>query len=188
MTTAVLVFHPHMDQSRANKALMEAAERAATNGADIIVRDEYAAYPDGRIDVRAEQELLGRCDRIVLQFPMYWYSSPALLKQWQDEVLAFGWAYGSADAHAMRGKRIDVATTTGGDAHEYEPDGPHGCAMAEVLTPLRVMADYVGATFGEPFVVHDALPDMPDDALEDAARRYVEFLVHLGQAPSHRLP
>lgn len=176
MTTAVLVFHPHMDQSHANRALMEAAERAAANGANLAVRDEYAAYPDGRIDVRAEQELLERCERIVLQFPMYWYSSPALLKQWQDDVLAFGWAYGSPDAHAMRGKEIAVATTCGGDAHEYEPDGPHGCTMAQILTPFKATADYVEAAFGEPFVLHDALPDMPEEALEAAAKRYVGFL------------
>lgn len=176
MTTAVLVFHPHMDRSCANRTLMKAAERAAADGADLVVRDEYAAYPNGRIDVRAEQELLERCGRVVLQFPMYWYSSPALLKQWQDDVLAFGWAYGPADAQAMRGKEIAVAVTCGGDEHEYEPDGPHGCTMAQVLTPFKATADYVGASFGEPFVLYEAEPDMPAGTLADAAKRYVEFL------------
>ena len=99
MQTLVTVVHPRFRSSRVNAALAAAAERTR----DVTVRYLYDLYPDGRIDVVAEQAALTAVDRIVLQFPMYWYSSPALLKQWQDDVLTYGWAYGST-GRALAGK------------------------------------------------------------------------------------
>ena len=77
MKTLVLVFHPHLEKSQVNRKLMDAANETG----DVTVVDEYAAYPDFKINVEHEQELIETHDRIVLQFPFYWYSSPALLKQ-----------------------------------------------------------------------------------------------------------
>ena len=82
MNTTVLVFHPRFGASHVNAALAASAETAG-----VRVRYLYDLYPHGRIDVAAEQAVLEEAERIVLQFPMYWYSSPALLKQWQDDVL-----------------------------------------------------------------------------------------------------
>ena len=92
MKTLVLVFHPDMSASRVNRPL---AARAESLGDDVTVRYMYDIYPDQKVDVAAEQAILEAADRIVLQFPMYWYSTPALLKQWEDDVLLYGWAYGS---------------------------------------------------------------------------------------------
>ena len=92
MKTLVLVFHPDMSASRANRPL---AAKAETLGDDVTVRYMYDIYPDQKVDVAAEQAALEAADRVVLQFPMYWYSTPALLKQWEDDVLLYGWAYGS---------------------------------------------------------------------------------------------
>lgn len=92
MKTLVLVFHPHLEKSQVNRKLMDAANETG----DVTVVDEYAAYPDFRINVEHEQRLIETHDRIVLQFPFYWYSSPALLKQWEDDVIKAGWAYGAA--------------------------------------------------------------------------------------------
>lgn len=87
MKTLVLVFHPHLEKSQVNRKLMDAANETG----DVTVVDEYAAYPDFKINVEHEQELIETHDRIVLQFPFYWYSSPALLKQWEDDVIKAGW-------------------------------------------------------------------------------------------------
>ena len=95
MKTLVLVFHPHLEKSQVNRKLMDAANETG----DVTVVDEYAAYPDFKINVEHEQELIETHDRIVLQFPFYWYSSPALLKQWEDDVIKAGWAYGGGQAH-----------------------------------------------------------------------------------------
>ena len=83
MNTTVFVFHPSLEgSSRVNKKLSDAARQIGLD-----VRDMYMIYPDFRIDIKREQEVLTHTDRIVLQFPMYWYSTPALLKQWEDDVL-----------------------------------------------------------------------------------------------------
>ena len=112
MKTLVLVFHPDMSASRVNRLL---AARAATLGDDVTVRYMYDIYPDQKVDVAAEQAALETADRVVLQFPMYWYSTPALLKQWQDDVLLYGWAYGST-GKALAGKELLVAVSQTGTA------------------------------------------------------------------------
>lgn len=169
--TLVLVFHPDLGgQSRANKALAQTAAEIS----DVTVRDEYALYSDGAIDVAAEQQLVEEHDRIVLQFPLYWYSSPALLKEWEDKVLAYGWAYGPG-GEALRGKEIMVATTAGGDTGEYRTKN-NGATMDEVLSPYRMMARYTNAAWHKPFVVFNAM-ELDDDALAAAAARYRETLL-----------
>ena len=86
MKTLVLVFHPHLEKSQVNRKLMDIANETG----DVTVIDEYAEYPDFHINVEREQKLIESHDRIVLQFPFYWYSSPALLKQWEDAAGRLG--------------------------------------------------------------------------------------------------
>lgn len=75
MSTLILVFHPHLkDGSRVNARLL--AELAAQGEDDIIVRDEYVEYPNFSVNADTEHELLEAADRVILQFPFYWYSSP----------------------------------------------------------------------------------------------------------------
>ncbi|NEG54560.1 NAD(P)H-dependent oxidoreductase [Bifidobacterium platyrrhinorum] len=172
MRTLVLVFHPDLEgASRANKALVRAARELP--GDAVTVRDVYALYPDGVIDVAAEQRLVEKHDRIVLQFPMYWYSAPALLKEWEDKVLAFGWAYGPG-GESMKGKEIAVATTAGGPESEYVEEDD-GATMREVLSPYRMMARYTHAVWRDPFVVFESM-ELSDEALATAGRRYQAFL------------
>lgn len=106
MKTVVLLFHPNFEASRINKAFEQAI------GGDYTVRHMYVLYPDNKIDVAKEQVVLIEADRIVLQFPMYWYSSPSLLKEWQDQVLLYGWAYGSS-GKALHGKELLLAEFCG---------------------------------------------------------------------------
>ncbi|WP_271895992.1 NAD(P)H-dependent oxidoreductase [Candidatus Phyllobacterium onerii] len=70
------------------------------------------SYPTGTIDVDNEQRLIEAHDRIILQFPIYWYSVPAVLKNWIDRVLSHGWAYGR-DGDAFVGKELGLAYSTG---------------------------------------------------------------------------
>ena len=87
-----LVFHPDLTSSRVNRVWREQIE---ASGKVSLSRDLYAEYPDFQIDVAQEQELLVAHKRIVLQFPFYWYSATPLLKKWLDDVLTYGFAYGS---------------------------------------------------------------------------------------------
>lgn len=84
MKTIVFLFHPNYGQSRVNKALVNGLDN------DIEVRNLYELYPDFNIDVQTEQAVMETADRVVLQFPMFWYSSPALVQQWEEKVLEHG--------------------------------------------------------------------------------------------------
>jgi glutathione-regulated potassium-efflux system ancillary protein KefG len=79
----------------------------------VTVHNLKARYPDLRVDTEYEQRLLLEHDTIVLQFPFHWHSTPAIVKEWQDAVLAYGFAYG-AHGDKLRGKKLMIATTTGG--------------------------------------------------------------------------
>lgn len=74
MKTLVLVFHPHLEKSQVNRKLMDIANETG----DVTVIDEYAEYPDFHINVEREQKLIESHDRIVLQFPFYWYRLPRI--------------------------------------------------------------------------------------------------------------
>ena len=88
----VLVAHPDIARSRVNRAL--AAQARLLPDEQVQVRDLYALYPDYVIDIEAEQAALAAARTVVWVHPVQWYSMPALMKLWVDDVLAFHWAYG----------------------------------------------------------------------------------------------
>jgi glutathione-regulated potassium-efflux system ancillary protein KefG len=77
MRSLVIVSHPTLATSRANAPLVEAIRDLP----DVELRHLEALYPDGRIDIPAEQAAALRAERIVFQFPFYWYSTPPMLKR-----------------------------------------------------------------------------------------------------------
>ena len=99
MTTVLLLAHPDFGTSRANRALLSGLDGVP----DLEVTELYALYPDGRIDGSVERERLLRATRLVFQFPLQWYSTPALLKQWQDTVLTAGGRGRDGGPAALRG-------------------------------------------------------------------------------------
>ena len=145
----VLFAHPAFENSRVNRHLAAAVRDLP----GVTFHDLYEAYPDFDVDVRREQALLLEHDTLVLQHPFYWYSTPALVKQWEDLVLEHGWAYGTG-GHALRGKRWLSAITTGGREQAYQPDGHNRFTMRQLLAPIEQTAHLCGMTFLPPFVVH----------------------------------
>lgn len=171
MKTLVIVAHPNMEGSRINKKFMEEIKKHS----EVTVHELYKEYPDEKLDVQREQQLLLDHDRIVLQFPFYWYSTPSLLKKWQDEVLSFGWAYGPG-GNKLNGKEIIIATSTGGPEHAYVAGGYNKYSMSELLKPLQAMSNLVGAKFLIPYVFHKAMM-VNDEEVEAGAKTYVEHVL-----------
>jgi glutathione-regulated potassium-efflux system ancillary protein KefF len=152
----VLVAHPQMEQSRANRTLMRAAgEVAAASHGRIEVRDLYALYPDYLIDAAVEQALLAQAKLVVWQHPIHWYSMPPLMKLWLDEVLAFGWAYGPGGT-ALQGKDLWLAATTGGPEDSYRPDSYNRYFFDAFLPPYEQTAALCGMRFLPPLLLHGA--------------------------------
>ena len=152
----VLAAHPQMEQSRINRAMLQAAAgaAAASNGR-IELRDLYALYPDYFIDGAAERARLAAARLVVMQCPVHWYSLPPLLKLWLDEVLAFGWAYGPGGA-ALQGKDLWLALSTGGSQQAYSPEGYNRYFFDAFLPPMEQTAALCGMRFLPPLLLHGA--------------------------------
>jgi len=149
----VIAAHPQMEQSRATRALMEAAARLSP--ARVQVRDLYALYPDYWIDAPAEQAALAEAKLLVWLHPVHWYSMPPLLKLWLDEVFSFGWAYGPG-GRALEGKDLWLATSTGGPDSSYRPDGHNRYFFDAFLHPYEQTAALAHMRWLPPLVLHGA--------------------------------
>jgi len=160
----VLFAHPALEKSRVNRALIEAV--SGVQG--LTIHDLYEEYPDFGIDVAREQSLLVEHDVIVLHHPFFWYSTPAILKEWQDLVLEHGWAYGRTGT-ALAGKAMLSVVTTGGREVAYARDGYNRFTMRELLRPLEQTARLCGMDYLPPFVVHGTHGMGPRQIREHAA-------------------
>lgn len=173
--TLILLFHPAYERSRANRALHEAA--AHEPGTTIV--DMQALYPDGVIDVDAEVARLIAAERIVLQFPVQWYSTPPLLKAWQDAVLTrmFYIAY-ETEGRLIEGKPLLIAATAGNVPEAYTPSGQNRFSLRELLRPLEATAHRCGLAWQEPFLIY-AAHKADAEALEAAGAHYARRLAGL---------
>jgi glutathione-regulated potassium-efflux system ancillary protein KefG len=167
----VLFAHPVLERSRVNRRLADAIRGLE----GVTFRDLYELYPNFSIDVQAEQEQLLAHDVIVFQHPFYWYSCPAIVKEWQDLVLEHGWAYGVGGTQ-LRGKIWLNAITTGGPATAYRHGGYNRFTVRELLTPWDQTAYLCGMKFLAPFVVHGSLRVVGDDDLATHRANYVRVI------------
>ena len=147
----VLAAHPNWRDSRVNRPLFERA--AAIPG--VTVRDLYGTYTDFDIDVAAEQASAREAQLLVLLHPVQWYSMPALMKLWLDEVLAYGWAYGPGGT-ALQGKDLWLVATTGGPESSYHPQGYNRYFFDAFLPPYEQTAALCGMRFLPPLLLHGA--------------------------------
>ncbi|MBK3758206.1 NAD(P)H-dependent oxidoreductase [Stutzerimonas frequens] len=151
--------------------------KAAIDAGDNLDRDPEArfdasedsrrAFASGRQspDIAAEQDKLRWADALILQFPLWWFSMPAILKGWVDRVYAYGFAYGvgeHSDARwgdrygegSMVGKRAMLIVTTGGWDSHYSPRGING-PIEDLLFPIHHgILHYPGFDVLPPFLVH----------------------------------
>lgn len=170
MTILFQFVHPYPERSRVNRALLEMVRGVPK----IRVNDLYARYPNLHVDIEREQALLRAAEVVVFQHPFYWYSGPALLKEWIDVVLEQGFAYGAGNM-ALHGKSWLHSVTTGMPEEAYSPDGIHQATVAELLKPFERTARFCGMRWLEPVVFHGAYA-----ADEERIARH-------GQALRHRL-
>jgi glutathione-regulated potassium-efflux system ancillary protein KefF len=149
----VLVAHPDLARSRVNRML--AAQARLLPSESVEVRDLYALYPDYVIDVEAEQAALAHARTVVWLHPVQWYSMPALMKLWVDEVLAFQWAYGPG-GRALAGKCLWLVVSAGGSETSYRDAGNNRHAFESFLPAYQQTAELVGMRFLEPTVFYGA--------------------------------
>jgi glutathione-regulated potassium-efflux system ancillary protein KefG len=169
----ILFAHP-----RAGTSIVQSHMRAAISGLEnVTIHDLYAAYPDFMIDVKREQALLMEHDVIIFQHPFYWYSSPAIIKEWQDLVLESGWAYGSGGT-ALHGKFLGSALSTGGTNDAYQEDGRNRFRIEDLLRPYDQTAYLCGMAYIAPFVIYSGR-HIEEGQLSGHAEKYRDIVIGL---------
>ena len=165
----VLIIYAHPEPKSLNGALKDfAVQRLEAAGHTVQVSDLYAMQWKATLDandstvsqnglqtadIAAEQAKLRWADAVILQFPMWWFSMPAILKGWVERVYAYSFAYGvgeHSDTHwgdrygegTLAGKRAMLIVTTGGWESHYSPRGING-PIDDVLFPIDVLPPFV---------------------------------------------
>ena len=166
--------HPATARSKINRALLAAVDQLD----HVTVNDLYAAYPDFLIDVKREQLLCEEHDVLIFQHPFYWYSTPAIMKEWLDLVLEHGWAYGK-QAEALTGKIFLQAITAGGDDSTYRHDGYNRFTIQELTSPYRATAKLCKMDWLPPFAVLGIHRGLPEEHVQVHAEDYRRAVIAL---------
>lgn len=178
MSKKILVILAHDDtrNSRVNKRFTLELE----GNENIEVRDIKALYPDYKIDIEAEQEAIKKAEKIVFQFPMYWFNAPSILKEWMDKVYALGFAFDVTkegyQRRELNGKEFMLAVSMGGAQAAYDSEGYK--SVNECLTPYIYTAKFCGMKVVQPYYVYGAMSKaLSDEKLEIAANEFKEAIL-----------
>ena len=167
----VLFAHPVPQQSEVNIFLFEDAQQLP----NVTTVDIYAEYPDFNIDVVKEQQRLINHDVIVFQYPLYWYSTPSILKEYQDLVLEYGFAYGKGGI-ALREKLFFCAISAGGKEEAYQTDGFNHFTIRQLLQPLEQMASITNMTYLAPFALFGSRSASREDRISTHREKWKMLL------------
>ncbi|EGQ9974231.1 flavodoxin family protein [Vibrio vulnificus] len=167
----VIYAHPSQHRSEVNAPLFAAAQ--AVDGVTCV--DLYAEYPQFDINIDKEQARLLEHDVIVFQFPLYWYSTPALLKEWQDLVLEYGFAYGT-DGTALKDKLMLCVVSAGGKEEAYKAEGYNHFTIRQLLAPIEQMAALTSMHYLPPFAIFGARTALEENRIDQHVERYMTLL------------
>ena len=185
--TLVIHAHPRPSQSIITRALLAVFDTHDHGDNAVEMRSLYALYPDFDIDVAAEQTALARADLIVWLAPVHWYSVPALLKHWFDQVLTHGWAYGHGSP-ALAGKTVWWVTSAGGGLADYAPGAAHGRPFADFVPPIEHTARFCAMRWLPPFVVHHGHAASEQARAAGCQTLANQWRQHLGQLTPTAVP
>lgn len=169
----VLFAHPAFRKSRINKSLIASIEGLE----GVTINNLYEKYPDFFIDIKAEQQLLLDHDVIIWHHPFYWYSAPAIIKEWMDLVLEHGFAYG-VKGRALEGKWAISAISTGGSKEVYCLSGSNHFTVNQFLVPYNQSATLCRMKYLPPFVIHGS-HTISDKDLEQHTVNYHQMILAL---------
>jgi len=173
MKTLVIVIHPDIENSIVNKRWIAELHKFPDQ---YLVHQLHEVYPDEEIDVLAEQKLLEKHDKIVFQFPYYWFNSPGFFKKWLDKVLTHGWAYGSKSGYKLANKKVALAISLGVDEQELSSAGIYKYPLEELTRPFELSFEYVKADYRPLFAYYGIEYNSSVETIEKSVRLYLNFL------------
>lgn len=148
MKILIIFAHTFWEDSKTNHALLQNIKDLE----NIKIHNLSTTYTNGKIDTDKELTLLKDADKIIFQFPLFWFSTPSLLKEWQDRILT-AILYGK-NKELLKDKKFQVISTLGGAKSSY--DGHHGVTLEELFKPIYHSFEYLGCKSIKPYAIFDA--------------------------------
>lgn len=168
----ILLSHPNLGNSIFNKYLTDINK----NNDKFYLHYLDKHINNGKFDLDAEKDILKNSKALVWQFPIYWYSCPSSLRDWQDQVLS-PIVY-SAD-NFLKGKKIRVVFTAGAGEEQYSHEGLNRYTIDEMLRPFEMTANASGMIWEKPLGFFGCSPDTPKATLEAMASLYEKKLTEM---------
>lgn len=176
MKILIVITHPTLEKSLINKRWIEELEKYPER---YILHNLHEVYPNEEIDIEEEHRLLESVDKVVFQFPFYWFNCPPLFKKWIDKVLNHGWAYGKDSGYKLEGKKIALAISAGIKEEDYQTDGRYKYTLEQLTSPFEITFLYVKADY-QPFYAFFAAEYKPTpELISQNAEGYIKFLENL---------
>ena len=168
--TLIIVVHPNIESSIYNKALIEGVKDI--KNVDICYL--YDEYKEFKIDIKREQERLVKYDRVVFQFPFYWYSSPALLKEWQDVVLTLNFE----NENMLKGKEFVIVTTVGAKEGDYISGKlKEFISVDNMFIPMKATFKLMDIIYKGSLIFYEAVPKNRDNqSIDNFIEKYISML------------
>ena len=172
----ILLAHPNIKGSQANKALTDAVKDMD----EVAVYNLYELHNESTFNVDEWSKIISDASAVIYQFPFYWMSAPSLLKKWQDEVFTH-----LSKTPAVAGKPLMIVTTTGSEYDAYRSGGRNRFTTDELLRPYQGSAIHSGMAWQTPIVVYgmgtaDAGKNIAEGA--NSYKQRIEMLINSSNA------
>jgi len=173
----VILSHPNLENSIANKTIIEHIKKTIPES-QLEVRHLESLYPDYKIDIEAEQAALLNTDFLIFQHPLYWYATPSILKKYLDEVMTWGFAYGT-NGDKLKGKHFLQSITLGGSKESFTPLGYNRFSIEDLLKPMQQSVYHIGMVYNLPLYsyrnayvpeIYNSLSEVKENAIAHAEK------------------
>lgn len=148
--TIVYIAHPDSKSSSSQQFLLSSGQ-ALSQAHFVDLQEEFDL--NHAFSAEKEQERLLKYQRIIFQFPLYWYQAPAVLKEWIDTVFEEG-NINPNFGLKLAGKELGLVVVAGIKAEHFQPGGREGISLSDLLSPYQALANYFQMTYLMPFNLH----------------------------------
>lgn len=171
--TLVNIFHPKLEDSKVNKRWIKELQKYPDQ---FHIHNVHSLYPDEKLDIQKEQELISSFDKIVFQFPFYWFNCPPLFKKWLDEVLTQGWAYGKESPYKLADKKIALGISVGISEEDYHASGRYKYTLKQLTAPFELTFEYIRSNYRSFYAFYGTEHYGTKERIEKSAGEYVQFI------------